>query len=174
MRSGHENASAPGRPGGGGPLGMRWNAICSRAMRPPDEIQRPSLAAEIAVIMLGGAIGACLRLAATHGIEALHLPGALAAGFANIAGSFLLGLTVGHLDSGKAHPLLRPFLSVGLFGSFTTFSAFAFDNRVLAIEAGEIFAFAQLIASIVFGLAAFALGDVLGSLEQRTPKRDPR
>jgi CrcB protein len=123
------------------------------------EIELAPFAAELAAIAVGGAIGACLRFAVSLVIGTTNLHSALAAGGANVIGSFLLGLIVGHLESGKAHPLLRPFLTVGVFGSFTTFSALALDNRGIAIEAGEVLAAAHLVGSIVLGLAAFALGD---------------
>lgn len=93
------------------------------------ETELPPFGAEMAVIALGGAIGSCLRFGVSLGMGAAQLHGALAAGCVNLLGSFLLGLLVGHFESGKAHPLLRPFLSVGVFGSFTTFSALALDNR---------------------------------------------
>jgi len=48
---------------------------------------------------------------------------------------------------------------VGVFGSFTTFSALALDNRGIAIEAGELWAAAHLAGSVLLGLAAFTLGD---------------
>jgi len=131
----------------------------------------PPFSAEMAVIALGGAIGACLRFAISLVIAATALPDALAAGTANFVGSFLLGVIVGQLDSGKAHPLLRPFLTVGVFGSFTTFSALASDSRGIALEAGEVLAAAHLAASLLFGLAAFALGD---SISGRAPEREPR
>ena len=123
------------------------------------EIELAPFGAELAAIAMGGAIGACLRLAVSLVIGTTHLHSALAAGIANIMGSFLLGLIVGHLESGKAHPLLRPFLTVGVFGSFTTFSALALDNRGIAVEAGEVLAAAHLAGSIVLGLVAFAVGD---------------
>lgn len=122
---------------------------------------QPPLGAEMAVIALGGGIGAGLRFAISLAIRATDLHPALAAGTANIIGSFLLGLIVGHLDTGRAHPLLRPFLTVGVFGSFTTFSALALDNRGIAVEAGEVLAAAHLAVSLLLGLAAFTLGDAI-------------
>jgi len=127
----------------------------------PRESPLPPFGAELTVIALGGAIGASLRFAIALMIGMADLHAALAAGSANVIGSFLLGLLVGHLESGKAHPLLRPFLTVGVFGSFTTFSALALDNREIALEAGEVLAAAQLLGSVVLGLAAFALGDAI-------------
>jgi len=117
--------------------------------------------AELLVIALGGAIGACLRFSISLFVANAHLHTAMGAGIANIIGSFLLGLLVGHLESGHAHPLLRPFLTVGVFGSFTTFSALAMDNRTLASEAGEIMALMQLVVTVALGLAAFAAGNAL-------------
>jgi CrcB protein len=130
-------------------------------MKASSETQQPRFGAEIAVIALGGAIGASLRFAIALGIQATGLHATLAVGSANVIGSFMLGLIVGHLDSGNAHPLLRPFLAIGVFGSFTTFSALALDNRRLATEAGEFWAALHLGASIVIGVLAFSLGDVI-------------
>lgn len=134
------------------------------------ETELPPFGAEMAVIALGGAIGSCLRFGVSLGMGAAQLHGALAAGCVNLLGSFLLGLLVGHFESGKAHPLLRPFLSVGVFGSFTTFSALALDNRGIALEAGEAVAAAHLAASVLFGLTAFVLGESSSGLI-RTPGR---
>lgn len=131
----------------------------------------PPFGAEMAAIALGGAIGACLRFAVSLVVGATILPDALAASSVNFIGSFLLGLIVGHLQSGKAHPLLRPFLTVGIFGSFTTFSALAFDNREIAIEAGEVLAAAHLAGSILLGLAAFALGDAISERARERGRR---
>ncbi len=121
----------------------------------------PSFTSELAVIALGGALGASLRHAISAAIRIAHWHPVFGAAFANLLGSFLLGLLVGFLESEKVHPLLRPFLTIGVFGSFTTFSALALDNRVLAAESGETLAAIHLAASIVSGLLAFVLGDAL-------------
>jgi CrcB protein len=136
------------------------------------EAERPPFMKEIAAIALGGAIGACMRFGVSVAVAAAELHAALGAGIANIVGSFLLGVLVGHLDSGRAHPLLRPFLTVGVFGSFTTFSALALDNRGLASEGGEGLALAHLIGTIVVGLAAFAFGNVLDGLFEGGDRRN--
>ncbi len=131
----------------------------------------PPFGTELAVIALGGAIGACLRFAVSLAIGLTQLHGALAAGSANFIGSFLLGLIVGHIESGRAHPLLRPFLTVGVFGSFTTFSALALDNRGIAIEAGEALAAAHLAVSVLLGLAAFGVGDAISERARQRARR---
>ena len=76
----------------------------------------------------------------------------------NLVGAFLLGTVVARGASPSAHPLLRPFLVVGVFGSFTTFSALAFDNRLLAAHNGEAVALLHLVGSIAIGIVAFACG----------------
>lgn len=116
---------------------------------------------ELLAIAAGGAIGACLRFAVSLLASSAQWHGALGTALANVLGSFLLGLLAGHVESEAAHPLLRPFLTVGVFGSFTTFSALAADNRALAFESGEASALLQLAATLALGLAAFALGTVL-------------
>ena len=131
----------------------------------------PSFGAEMAVIALGGTIGTGLRFAVSLVIGTMHLHASLAAGSANFIGSFLLGLIVGHIESGKAHPLLRPFLTIGVFGSFTTFSALALDHRGIAIDAGEILAATHLAGSVLLGLAAFALGDAISERARERGRR---
>jgi len=113
------------------------------------------------VIALGGALGASLRHTVSLAIRFAHWHPVFGAAFANLIGSFLLGLLVGLIESRKVHPLVRPFLTIGVFGAFTTFSALALDNRVLAAESGEALAAIHLAASIISGLLAFMLGDLL-------------
>ena len=135
----------------------------------------PSWPAEMAAIACGGALGACLRFSVSLAVGATELHAAFGAGIANILGSFLLGLWVGHLESGRSHPLLRPFLTIGVFGSFTTFSALALDNRALAAEDGGALAVAHLVGTLVLGLIAFALGNAVDAWLRsgRSPERPP-
>jgi CrcB protein len=134
----------------------------------PDKHGWPALALEMAVIAAGGALGAGLRHGLAVSINAAQWHPALATALANLVGSFLLGLLTGHLASTETHRLLRPFLAVGVLGSFTTFSALALDNRLLATESGELMAALQLLASIVSGLAAFILGNHLSVAARRS------
>ena len=115
-------------------------------------------ATESLAIAIGGALGASLRFAITLGMQAANQHGAWATAATNLVGAFLLGTVVARGASPTAHPLLRPFLVVGVFGSFTTFSALAFDNRDLAAHNGEAVALLHLVGSITIGIAAFAFG----------------
>lgn len=87
-------------------------------------------AATVAVVAAGGMLGSLAR----YGIGQLWTsPWAIVA--INIVGSLLLGLLMGRLSRGSAsrgirHPLLRPFIGIGVLGGFTTFSTAMVDLRV--------------------------------------------
>jgi CrcB protein len=77
----------------------------------------------------------------------------------NILGSLLMGLLVGlfalKLDLSSE---VRSFLTTGILGGFTTFSAFSLD-AVNMLERGDIeLAFAYMGGSVVLSVAALALG----------------
>ena len=132
---------------------------------------RPSYISEWTVIALGGALGSSLRHAISLLIATNQFPAHLAAGLANVIGSFLLGVVAGYLESNRTHRLLRPFLTIGVLGSFTTFSALAMDNRRLAGQSGESSAAIHLAGLVLIGLSAFILGDLLSA---RAFDRDPQ
>lgn len=120
-------------------------------------------ASEFAAIAAGGVVGALAR----HAGELL-LPSATqglpwATFLENISGSFLLGFTAAFLARRSRNPLLSPFLLVGVFGSYTTFSTFAvgFWER---IDAG-LYALAWTYsgATLALGLIAVWLGHWCGS-----------
>jgi CrcB protein len=119
------------------------------------------IAYEAFAIAMGGALGASLRYAVLLGTESANQHAAWATAGANLFGALLLGMVVSRVDSPRAHPLIRPFLVVGVFGSFTTFSALAFDNRTLALQHGEFVALLHIAASIFAGLLAFVAGSAI-------------
>ena len=133
---------------------------------------RPPFLLELASIATGGAIGASLRHALGLAITSAGLHGAFGTALANVIGSFLLGLAVGWLESRGSHSLIRPFLTIGVFGSLTTLSALAFDNRLLAATAGEGLAAAQLVGMILSSLGAFLFGDFLSTRPSATSRRN--
>lgn len=81
----------------------------------------------------------------------------------NIIGSFLFGLIYA-LSQRKMlpHPELRVILLVGFMGAFTTFSTFAFDTARLVKSSQWLLAFGNVFASITLGVAALAVGVLLG------------
>ncbi len=93
------------------------------------------------IVFLGAGIGGALR----HGVNvaALRLVGA---GFpwgtlaVNIAGSFVMGLVAEYFALKSGLPQhWRLFLTTGILGGFTTFSAFSLETALL-YERGELLA----------------------------------
>lgn len=111
------------------------------------------------MVVVGGAIGAPLRYALELFVRSRH-HGAFPWGtfVVNVAGSFVLGVVAGLVDSVSAPGWLMPLVGVGLCGSFTTFSAFGLET-VRLLEAGAWrTAVAYSLGSLVVGLAAVATG----------------
>jgi CrcB protein len=114
-------------------------------------------------VAAGGVLGGCAR----HGVERL-LP-ADAAGFpwptflVNVVGSFCLALLlVLLLEVWPPTRYVRPFVGVGLLGSFTTFSTWVVEfDRMLAHGASSV-ATVYLTGSVLAGLAATGVGLVIG------------
>jgi CrcB protein len=87
------------------------------------------------ILTVGGAIGTVLRfsifLTADRYLNK-DLPwGTL---IVNLLGSFMIGVLWSYFDRTNIAPAFRLFLFVGILGSFTTFSTFAFENLSLAQE----------------------------------------
>lgn len=111
----------------------------------------------------GGALGALLRYGATVSV-ARWLPGAFPWGTlaVNVAGSLLMGIAVVLLtERGLLTPAWRTFVTVGLLGGFTTFSAFSLDALNLLGQGALLRAGAYVLVSVVICIAAAALGVLL-------------
>lgn len=113
------------------------------------------------LVFLGGGLGAALR----HGV---NLAGASLLGtrfpystlFANVTGSFVMGLLVAYFafkDGGSQHWKL--FLTTGVLGGYTTFSAFSLETALL-YERGEL----GLAALYVVASVALAIGGLFAGL----------
>lgn len=109
-------------------------------------------------IAAGGSLGALARAALDVLIPGTSLGFPWATFLANISGSLLLGLLSAYLQVRTAPDTLRLFVTVGVLGSYTTFSAFAvqFCQRAAAAQLGV--AVAYVAASLLLGLSAATLG----------------
>lgn len=110
-------------------------------------------------IAAGGAIGAALRFLMSSGIARLGSAfpwGTLAV---NVLGSLVMGLLVGLFAvKVQASQEVRAFLTTGVLGGFTTFSAFSADTALL-IERNEMMAASlYVLGSVVLSLAAMFAG----------------
>jgi CrcB protein len=115
------------------------------------------------LVFLGGGLGAALR----HGVNLLagrllgaHFPYATI--IENVSGSLVMGLLAGYFAfKGEASQPMRLFLTTGVLGGFTTFSAFSLDTALLW-ERGEIMlAAVYVIGSVVLSIAGLAVGIAL-------------
>ncbi|MFE9332568.1 fluoride efflux transporter CrcB [Streptomyces sp. NPDC006925] len=112
----------------------------------------------VAVVALGGALGACARYGAgllwptPHGAFPWTTLGVNVAGCA-VIGVFMALIT----DVWAAHRLVRPFLGTGVLGGFTTFSTYAVDiERLLEADATGT-ALGYLALTLVGAMAAVGL-----------------
>ncbi|MFD3512494.1 fluoride efflux transporter FluC [Streptomyces sp. NPDC058657] len=111
----------------------------------------------LAAVAAGGALGAAARYGALllWPAPAGSFPWAVCA--VNVLGSALIGVLMALVAEGgrTAHPLVRPFLGVGLLGGFTSFSTYAMDVSAL-LGRGELLT----AMAYALGTAGGALGAV--------------
>jgi len=122
------------------------------------------------IVFLGAGVGGALR-------QGVNLAAARQFGFGfpfgtlivNVAGSFLMGLLAGYFAFRPGlSQHLRLFLTTGVLGGFTTFSAFSLDTALLVerhaygMAAGyAVGSVAASVAALFFGLAVFRGGGQL-------------
>ena len=84
--------------------------------------------------------------------------------FINVVGSFLLGwfLTFAG-DRLVVSETMRLAVAVGFLGAFTTYSTFMYESNTLWEHGALLKAIANVVGSLVFGLAALRLGMYLAS-----------
>jgi CrcB protein len=91
------------------------------------------------IVFLGGGIGSAMRhgvnIAATRALGSAFPYGIL---LINVSGSFVMGLVAAYFAfKGDASQDWRLFLTTGILGGYTTFSAFSLDAALL-YERGEV------------------------------------
>lgn len=108
---------------------------------------------KLLAVAFGGSIGAVLRFLIYELIESKHrsnFPWATLT--VNLIGSLVIGFLWGYFSKSYISPGLRLLVFVGILGSFTTFSTFAFDNFSL-IKNGEFTLMTfYILATNVFGI----------------------
>lgn len=120
----------------------------------------PSVLATVAV---GGAIGSLGRYAV--GLALPHRAGGwpTATFVVNVSGALAMGFLVAYLLARPGtHRLARPFVGVGVLGGWTTFSSLSADVAGLVHAGHAGLAAAYVAGSFVVGVAAVAVGAVLG------------
>ena len=134
-------------------------------MWPADRSANQGRMYHLGLVALGGGIGAGCRHLVNLGALRLFGPGFPAGTLiVNVVGGLLMGLMAGYFafryEGGGQE--LRLFLTTGVLGGFTTFSAFSLDVALLverhsyALAAGYVLGSVGLaLAGLFLGLAAF-------------------
>ncbi|MFF4029647.1 fluoride efflux transporter CrcB [Streptomyces sviceus] len=146
------------------------------SLRAPARAARQSLwqgqAPVVAVVALGGALGATARYALS-----LHWPtppGGFpwATFWTNVIGCAVIGVfMVVVTDVRAAHRLVRPFFGTGVLGGFTTFSTYAVDIQKLVDHGRPATGLAYLAATLIAALTAVWLASTAARrvLKRRQP-----
>lgn len=117
----------------------------------------------ILIVGLGGGIGSIGRYLCQKYFHELHPhPFPFGTLIVNIVGCFLIGMFYSLSEKGNMiTPEWRLFLTTGICGGFTTFSAFAYENVTL-LKAGDLFYFGLYVSlSVLLGIAATFAGIAL-------------
>ena len=116
------------------------------------------------VVFLGGGLGAVLR----HGVN-VGLARWPATGFplstltVNVTGSIVMGLIAGYFafKGGGASQHWRLFLTTGILGGYTTFSAFSLDVALLYERGALMLAALYVVGSVLLSIAGLFAGLML-------------
>ncbi|MFC8192610.1 fluoride efflux transporter FluC [Cellulomonas sp. NPDC057328] len=144
-----------------------------RTGRPPH--LRPGL---VALVAAGGAVGTLAR----YGLNAA-LPGGEDGGWPvattveNLVGALTLGMLLGALGRGPESPRARAVrlaLGTGVLGGFTTFSTLAVEVERSLAGGDVLLGAAYGLVSVVAGVAAAALGLVVGGRVRGASAADAR
>jgi len=119
---------------------------------------RPSLA--IVAVAVGGALGSTLRLLVGQWFVAKLGPGFPWGTFAiNLSGAFILGIVIETAATWAGiNPYLRLFLTTGVLGGYTTFSAYCYEAYALGTTGFMPAALAYTLSSVALGIVGIALG----------------
>jgi fluoride exporter len=113
------------------------------------------------IVFLGGGVGAAIRHAFNGmGLRLMGPNFPYATVFINITGSAIMGLIAGYFafKGGDSSQHWRLFLTTGILGGYTTFSAFSLDAALL-YERGELgLAALYVIASVALSIAGLFAG----------------
>lgn len=116
--------------------------------------------AALAVISVGGALGALARYGLASALPTAPAGFPWATFWTNVSGCLLIGALlalIAHVPR-AAHPLLRPFLGIGVLGGYTTFSTYSVEIQRLTAHGAAGTALLYLAGTLAAALAAVYAG----------------
>ena len=116
----------------------------------------------LAYVALGGALGAVARYGISGWVyDRVGETFPWGTIVVNVLGCLALGAVVRWLQVSAVSPELRPFLTIGLLGAFTTFSTFSYETVALLQEGQWLRAGLYVGGSVALGLIAMVAGMAL-------------
>lgn len=82
--------------------------------------------------------------------------------FANVSGSFLIGVVLILVEGGTIPAEARLFLAVGVLGGYTTFSTFSYESLNLLADGRVFLMLLNTLGQVALGLLFVYLGIVVG------------
>jgi CrcB protein len=126
----------------------------------------------LAVIAIGGMLGATARFKLAEALPTQSGQFPWATFWANLSGSFLLGfLLVLLLEHFPPTRYIRPFLATGILGAYTTMSTYLVETAVLIKDGHSVTGLIYGVGSLVAGVFLAYAGIVAARL---TPQRHHR
>ncbi len=116
---------------------------------------------KVLLLLAGGAIGTLARYSLS-GLAHKIYDGVFPLGtlVVNLAGSLLIGLLWGLLDTGSLSTHTRAFVFIGIFGGFTTFSTYTLESLNLFKDGDIKLAVINILANNILGLLLVFIGFV--------------
>ena len=132
--------------------------LITRKFLSDDFVARDTFMIKIAVIALGGALGAvCRYLVVEKFFDDGKFP--FSTLLVNSIGSFLMGIFFVFLvEKNVFSTEIKDFILIGFLSAFTTFSAFAFEVYYLAHNQNILIALLYIIASVILCVTMVFLG----------------
>jgi CrcB protein len=122
----------------------------------------PRSGSTLTAVAAGGVLGAEARYGLTVALPYHGGQFPVSTLLINVTGSLLIGLLMAWLEPQRSpHPLLRPFLGVGVLAGYTTYSGFAVDVQQLLLAHRPLVAVGYLAATVLGCATAVWLASTL-------------
>ena len=117
----------------------------------------------LVLVMVGAAVGAPLRYLTDRAVQGRHGTAMPWGTFTvNVVGSSVLGLLTAAAITGDVSPGTQLVIGTGFCGALTTYSTFSWETLRLFEEDSSLLAGANVVSSILAGIAAAATGFAIG------------